>query len=253
MSNVIKAPFTKTDHSNKKIIEVKNYFLKQTDFLVPNDIDEQTNAQMMIEQAKREAELIKQEAEQYYHSLKQHISQEQEHWKIEKQQLIATVQQEGYEVGFAQGKEEALHRYDELINEAKRIVETANRQFYEQIEEASETILLIGLKVAERILGEKLMENSEHFLSLVKRAIKEVREQSEVKVYVHPFYYEMLVQQKDELRAVFNQPTDIFIYPDEQLTENGCVIETPFGRIDASVDTQLQQIKQQLLERLEEE
>lgn len=80
-----------------------------------------------------------------------------------------------------------------------------------------------------------------------------MREQSEVKVYVHPFYYEMLVQQKDELRAVFNQPTDIFIYPDEQLTENGCVIETPFGRIDASVDTQLQQIKQQLLERLEEE
>lgn len=104
MSNVIKAPFTKTDHSNKKIIEVKNYFLKQTDFSVPNDIDEQTNAQMMIEQAKREAELIKQEAEQYYHSLKQHISQEQEHWKIEKQQLIATAQQEGYEVGLRKEK-----------------------------------------------------------------------------------------------------------------------------------------------------
>lgn len=251
LSNVIKAPFTKTDPNNKKMIEVKNYFLKQTDAPVPND--ERENVQKMIEQAKREAQLIQKEAEQYYHSVKQQILQEQEHWQMEKQQLIAAAQQEGYEAGFAQGKEEALHRYQELINEAKRIVETANGQFYEQIEAANETILLIGLKVAERILGEKLAENGEHFLSLVKRAMKEVREQSEVKIYVHPLYYEMLVQQKDELKAVFNQPTDIFIYPDEQLQENGCMIETPFGRIDASVDTQLQQIKQQLLERLEEE
>jgi len=251
LSNVIKAPFTKTDHQNKKMIEIKHYFLKQPD-ASPLDQEEQEDAQMLIEQAKQEAQLIQQEAEQYYHSVKQQILQEQEQWQIEKQQLAAMAQQEGYEAGFVQGKEEALRQYQGLLHDARRIVETANEQFYEQIEAASETILLIGLKVAERILGEKRTESHEHFLSLVTRAMKEVREQAEVKIYVHPRYYEWLVQQKDELRAIFNQSTDLFIYPDEQLSENGCVIETPFGRIDASVDTQLQQIKQQLLERLEE-
>ncbi len=253
LSNVIKAPFTKTDHHNKKLIEIKNHFLEQHRLSTAVDMDEHANAQMMIEQAKREAQAIKQEAEKYYQSVKQQLLQEQEHWHTEKQQLASVAQQEGYEAGFTQGKEEALNRYHELINEAQRIVETANEQFYEQIEAAKETIFLIGLKVAERIIGEKLAENSEYFLSLVKRAIKEVREQSEVKIYVHPFYYETLVQQKDELKAVFNQEVDLFIYPDEQLEEKGCMIETPFGRIDASVDTQLQQIKEKLLERLEEE
>jgi flagellar assembly protein FliH len=253
LSSVIKAPFTKTDHHNKRLIEIKSYFLKQHDLSTAVDMDEHANAQMMIEQAKREAQFIKQEAEEYYQSVKQQLLQEQEHWHTEKQQLASIAQQEGYEAGFTQGKEEALNRYHELINEAQRIVETANEQFYEQIEAAKETIFLIGLKVAERIIGEKLAENNEYFLSLVKRAIKEVREQSEVKIYVHPFYYETLVQQKDELKAVFNQEVDLFIYPDEQLEEKGCMIETPFGRIDASVDTQLQQIKEKLLERIGEE
>lgn len=248
LSNVIKAPFTKTDHHNKKVIEIKHCFLPQKEAPTLEDTREH---ERMIEQAKQEARLIQQEAEQYYHSVKQQILQEQEQWQIEKQQLAKMAQQEGYEAGFLQGKEEAFRQYEQLIHEAKRIVETANEQFYAQMEATDETILLIGLKVAERILGEKLAD-SEHFLSLVKRAIREAREQSEVKIYVHPCYYEWLVQQKEELKAMFNEPVDLFLYPDEQLQETSCIIETPFGRIDASVDTQLQQIKEQLLERLGE-
>jgi flagellar assembly protein FliH len=241
LSNVIKAPFTKTNHSQKKIIELKHYFWQQADAQNSANALEQVDPQALLEQAMREAERLKQEAEQYCHSLKQRILQEQESWQAEKQQLIAT------------GKEEALAHYQEFIHEAKHLVETAHRQFYEQIESSQETILHIGLKVAERILGKKLEENDDYFVSLVQRAMKEVREQSEVKLYVHPAYYEAVTQQKDELKAVFSQPVDLFIYPDEQMPEGGCMIETPFGRIDASVDTQLQQLKGKLLERLGEE
>jgi len=251
LSNVIKAPFAKTDHHNKKMIEIKQYFLQQP-AVSPLEQNEQEEAQMLIDEAKRQAQLIQQEAEHYYHSVKQQILQEQEQWQIERQQLVRAAQQEGYDAGFIQGKEEALRQYEQLIHEAKRIIETANEQFYEQMDAANETILLIGLKVAERIVGEKLTENHEYLLSLVKQAIKEAREQSEVKIYVHPRYYDWLAQQKEELKAMFSEPVDLFLYPDEQLQETGCIIETPFGRIDASVDTQLQQIKEQLLERLEE-
>ncbi|MDE8563117.1 flagellar assembly protein FliH [Anoxybacillus rupiensis] len=253
LSNVIKAPFTTTSHGSKKVIEVKHYFPQPAVSAVSQEIDGHAHAQFIIEQAKEEAKLMKQEAEQYCQSLKENIWQEKENWLAEKQRLMAAAQQEGYEAGYSQGKNEALHAFQELMNEARNIVQTTNQQFYEQIESSKETILLIGLKVAERILGEKLAENHDSFLHLVQRAIKEVREQSEVKLYVHPLHYQTLVQQKDELRAIFSQPVDIFIYPDERLAEGGCMIETPFGRIDASVDTQLQQIKQKLLKWLEEE
>lgn len=248
LSNVIKAPFTKTNRADKKIIEIKRLVLEQ-----PTAPDEQQEShEAALERAKHEAEQIKREAEQYYESIRRQLSKEQEAWQIEKEQLIQSAREEGYKDGFQQGKEEALHRYRELIEQARKITETANAQFYEQINASAETILRIGIKVAERIIGEKLGENHDHFLSLVKRAIKEVREQTEVTVYVHPLSYETIARRKEELKALFHHEADVFIHPDEQLEEHGCIIETPFGRIDASVDTQLEQIKEKLFERMKE-
>jgi flagellar assembly protein FliH len=248
LSNVIKAPFTKTNRTAKKTIEIKRLFLEQQNVTEK----QQENHEMMMEHAKYEAEQIKREAEQYYESIRQQLLKEQEAWHIEKEQLIQLAREEGYQDGFHQGKEEALHRYRELIEQARQITEKANVQFYEQINASAETILRIGMKVAERIIGEKLAENHDYFLSLVKRAIKEVREQTEVTIYVHPLSYETVVQQKEELKALFHHEADVFIHPDEQLEEYSCIIETPFGRIDASVDTQLEQIKEKLFERMKE-
>ncbi|REK55226.1 MAG: flagellar assembly protein FliH [Geobacillus sp.] len=248
LSNVIKAPFTKINRVGKKMIEIK-----RLDFEQPTAPDEQReNHEAAVEHAKHEAERIKREAEQYYELIRQQVQQEQEAWQTEKEQLIQSAREEGYKNGFEQGKAEALHHCRELIEQARQITETANAQFYEQINASAETILRIGIKVAERIIGEKLAENHDHFLSLVKRALKEVREQSEVTIYVHPASYETVVRRKEELKALFHHEADVFIHPDEQLEEHGCIIETPFGRIDASVDTQLEQIKEKLFERMKE-
>jgi flagellar assembly protein FliH len=41
------------------------------------------------------------------------------------------------------------------------------------------------------------------------------------------------------------------IYANAELNVNDCFIESAFGRIDISIDTQLQQLKKQLLQLLE--
>jgi flagellar assembly protein FliH len=253
LSRVIKAPFARHEGNEKKLIQIKNYVSVHKETQTEhNDIAEAAKqAQAIVQEAQHEAELLKKEAQHYYETLKQQIMQEKEQWEHEKRQLIELAQKEGYEIGLQQGKNDGLTQYLQHIERAKQLVELANNEFYKQIEAANETIFLIGLKVAERILGKQLDDNREHFVSLVKRAIREVREHSEVKVYVHPTYYDTVVSQKDELKAIFNREVDLFIYPDDQLSEHGCFIESPFGRIDASVDTQLHQIKEKLRERFE--
>ena len=46
---------------------------------------------------------------------------------------------------------------------------------------------------------------------------------------------------------------DFYIYPDDELEETSCIIESENGRIDASVDSQLEEIKIKLFEMLESE
>jgi flagellar assembly protein FliH len=253
LSKIIKAPFTRNGGNDKRIIEIRDYFtaskqVPETD----SNIQAQLQAQIILENAKVEAETLKREAKLYYENVQRQILQEKENWEDEKQQLVEMARKEGYEIGLQQGHQDGLAQYHQLIEQARQIVESANNEYYRQVEAANETILLIGLKVAEKILNAHLNENDEHFVSLVKRAIREAREHSEVKIYVHPTYYDAVISQKDELKEIFNQEVDLFIYPDAQLPEHGCIIESPFGRIDASVDTQLQQIKEKLRERFEQ-
>jgi flagellar assembly protein FliH len=46
--------------------------------------------------------------------------------------------------------------------------------------------------------------------------------------------------------------TDVSIYANAELNADDCYIESAFGRIDISIDTQLQQLKNQLLQLLDE-
>jgi flagellar assembly protein FliH len=253
LSKIIKAPFTRNAGNDKKVIEIKDYFTVPKQVPETNsNLQTQLQTQTILENAKVEAETLKREAQLYYETVQRQILQEKENWEDEKQQLVEMARKEGYEIGLQQGRQDGLAQYHQLIEQARQIVESANNEYYRQIEAANETILLIGLKVAEKILDAHLSENNKHFISLVKRAIREAREHSEVKIYVHPIYYDAVISQKDELKEIFNQEVDLFIYPDAQLPEHGCIIESPFGRIDASVDIQLQQIKEKLRERLEQ-
>jgi flagellar assembly protein FliH len=247
LSNVIKA-LSLQNRMGKKTIEIKHVFHEPPYETAKPPEDHEA----VMEQAKREAVQIRQEAEQYYEAMRQQVLKEKEEWRIEKEQLVQLARKEGYHAGFEKGCQEALQNYDELIAKARHITELANVQFYEQINASAETILRIGMKVAERIIGEVLEKDPNYFLSLVKRVLKEVREQTEVTIYVHPFSYEIVARQKEELKSLFPHEVDLFIHPDDELQEHGCLVETPFGRIDASVDTQLAQIKEKLFERIKE-
>ena len=62
-----------------------------------------------------------------------------------------------------------------------------------------------------------------------------------------------LLSKKEELLSIFPQDTNLVIYPDSDLSEDSCLIESPSGRIDARIDTQLTEIKMNLIEFLEGE
>ena len=78
-----------------------------------------------------------------------------------------------------------------------------------------------------------------------------MRNFSETQIHVHPNQYEFLLSKKEEILSIFTQDTNLVIYPDSDLSEGSCLIESPTGRIDAGIDTQLTEIKNALIESLE--
>lgn len=216
-------------------------------------INVQAERDEIISQALREADLIIAEARANQELVEKQLQQEKLNWEEEVVQLSKQAQQSGYEAGILEGRTKGYAEVQGLIEEAKQVVHTSKGDYHRKIESSEQTILDIGLKVAEKILDDYLEENIEHFLSVVKRALKEAREYREIQLHVHPRYYEFLLSQKEELLLIFPKETELYIYPDSDLSEQSCIIESANGRIDASVDSQLEEIREKLFEMLESE
>nr|WP_017753753.1 flagellar assembly protein FliH [Calidifontibacillus oryziterrae] len=264
MSRVIKSHFTSTDQKNERVITLKplSFHLNTfTNDIEAEEIDQQldleeleTQKEAIIQNAEAEATNIINEAENQAQELLHQIELEKQNWEVEKEHWIETAKQEGYAEGFEIGKEQALNEYKAIVDEAKRTVELCKNDYKKNIDQSELTILHLGLKTAEKIMGFTLDLNPDAFLNLVRRVIKEARDHQDIQVHVHPAYYDLVLSQREELRALLNNPTaQLYIYPNDELETTNCIIESSFGRIDASIDSQLKEMKHKLLQVLEGE
>ncbi len=254
LSRLIKSGWTIPDKSENRVISIKTFKVHQEESGEPyTSIDAMKEREQIIEKAVTEADSIVAEANAYKESIEIQLQQEKLNWEQEKVLLTNQAQESGFEAGFHEGRNQGYNETQSLIDEAKQIIDKSKEDYFKKIESAEETILNLGLKVAERILGTQLKENEEVFLSIAKRALKEAREYREIQLHIHPRYYDFLIEQKDDLIRIFPKETELYIYPDSDLSEQSCIIESANGRIDASVDVQLEEIKAKLFEMLESE
>lgn len=205
-----------------------------------------------LSMALEEANKIRTEAQMEYEKFHEKINEEAVLHQQQAQELFLQAEENGYNAGFQQGLQEGQKQYESFIQEAKTIVNTSRNDYLQKLEEAEPVIVQLAVKVAEKIISQTLETNSENWLSIVKAVINEVREQEQVKIYVHPNWFEYTLAHKEELKQLVPNCEQLYIYPDSHLNEHGCEIETPFGKIDASVTNQLAEIKYALLEKLKE-
>jgi flagellar assembly protein FliH len=205
-----------------------------------------------LQRALEEADIIRKEANEEYEQLQGKMNEEILASQKYAEEIYKQAEENGYNEGFQHGLQEGQKQYEALINDAKNVVEASKTDHFERLEEAETVIVELALKVAEKIVAEKITDQPDYWISLVKEVINEVREEEQVKLYIHPSWYEVTLAHKEELRLLLPNCQSLYIYPDIHLEENGCTIETRYGKINASVDSQLTEIKDALLEKLKE-
>ncbi|OIJ17834.1 flagellar assembly protein FliH [Anaerobacillus alkalidiazotrophicus] len=256
MSRVIKSSFVNNTKSEKKTIGLKKVITNENDGAIVVSENQDTirakSAEDELEKVRLEAEKLLSDAQLEYERVQQKINEEIIESQKRAEELFKQAEEKGYNEGFQHGLHEGQRQYETAIEEAKDIVTSSRKDYFHRLEEAEPVIVQLAIKVAEKIISESLENNQEIWLSIVKDVINEVREQEHVKIYVHPQCFELTLNHKEELRLLLPNCENLSIYPDLHLEENGCTIETPYGKIDASIDSQLSEIKYALLEKLKE-
>jgi flagellar biosynthesis/type III secretory pathway protein FliH len=135
--------------------------------------------------------------------------------------------------GVRQGREEG-HA------EALGILAAARAQGLAEHRKHREAGIAIGRKMAEKILGRALALDPSIIAELAEQAILASRPRGgPVVVHAHPEDVAALTHARQAWLASLAAVTDIRVVPEAGLERGSCVVETPVGRLDARLATQL--------------
>lgn len=135
-----------------------------------------------------------------------------------------------------------------LIKESEEIIRVLAASLGElaeagkkELAKIAEEIWEISLATAEELAAGAIETDGNRIIALIHEALEMLGMDREIKVYLNPAVHERLESQGllDEL----NSRGGIALISDPKLTDVGCIVESPVGRVDARVRSRLRQLR----------
>lgn len=175
--------------------------------------------------------------------------QEEEPWQEDSWQQEL---QAAYERGFEDGKtataalyEAEFRRYQQWLQRFDEIARSLRLQLQQLEQQMEHAAVRLAFVLAEHILGNQLRGNPEALLQLLRQALKALPDGVQnLRIRVHPETLQLL-QDAGSLSAL-GQEEGITLVADPEVDPIGCIIESPWGSVDAQLREQLQSIQEQL-------
>lgn len=216
----------------------------------------EAEAKMIIEDAEETAEKILQQAAEQAEQLKQQTMEKMEQWWGQKRQEAAALfqevheqaAQEGHASGYEAGKQLAYEEETSAIEQAREVLENAFAGKKQIVAEAEPFLVELSIEIAKKIVTAELEQSSDKVMELVKKVMRRSRVHGHITVCVNHKNFDYVQEHRSQLLELLDGQAELSIYPDYTVQDDGCVIRTPLGSVDARIDTQLAEIKQALLE-----
>ncbi len=186
----------------------------------------------IINQAKEKAEVILTEA------------------KTQIAEIEQNAKEQAYQEGFNAGKEQGIKAGEEslkkMFSEIQSVLVEAKHKRQEILQANQEMIVELAFMIAKKIIKAESVTNKEAILKNLNAALKKLKDKEKIKVKLNPVYLTELGNMKERLLAQASGLEGIIFEEDQNIEPGGCLIETNFGLIDATISSQLEVIQEAL-------
>jgi len=164
------------------------------------------------------------------------------------------IEKEAYEKGFEQGEKDGrelgLKRMELVIRQLQDEIQEIGRQRKAFFQNYRKDILTLLLHMAKRIFRQELLTREETILATLEEAFQYVMDRSKVSIRLHPSDYQYLLTHRDQAPFPMSQE-GIEIIEDRSITRGGCLLETSFGEVDATFESQFDEMVLLIQRKLE--
>lgn len=200
-----------------------------------SQVDFKAMGEEIINKAKTEADYIIKEA---LLEAKDIISKASVEVQELREKTLQESEDEGYRAGIAWAQEE----YEGLLQEARETKEQAGVEYKQVLDSLEADAVNTIIAIAKKVISKEL-QCKENILLLVREAFEKCSKDHQSVLKLSGQDYDYVNENKDKLMSMLERSDDIEIKKDLSLKEGGCVIDTPFGSIDASADTKFEKIE----------
>ena len=209
-----------------------------------------------VHYAKLQAELILNQARE---EAEQILAQARQRAETEQEEIRAGARDEGYREGYAQGIAKAMDdsvrdreaTAARLEKEVKSFLEKASLARDEMLVQSREELLDLCLSVAEKVVRVSLKSSSEVIVRMIQTATERMKRQEWVHIYISGCDARQLAQISPALTTTLGALSQhIKVVPMGDDEGGTCIVETPEEIVDASVSTQMSNIRDVLYDQM---
>ena len=213
----------------KTVQPIESFDHEETQAKVEVDIEE------IINKAKEEAEMIIKEANYEATRILENTEAEANENKI-------VIEEESRQKGYNEGYAEAKQQYEDLLQEAECIKENSKVEYKEFLAGIESDAVELILDIAKNVIGAEISFHKDDILYLVKEAFDKCGTKESVILKAAPEDYEFIIANKDKLLSMVEGIGELKIKKDSSLKVGACIVETPYGSIDAGIQTKVRKI-----------
>jgi flagellar assembly protein FliH len=160
------------------------------------------------------------------------------------------IEQEAYEKGFNQGEKDGLALGEKkalkVIEHIEELALGMTRLRKELVKQYEKDIIELIFAIAERIIRQAVPTNEETVKAVLFEAAELAAEKTELTIRINPEDFNFVEQLRPEFFTRFSELKTMTVTSDPSITRGGCLLETPYGEVDARIETQLERIYQSL-------
>jgi len=158
--------------------------------------------------------------------------------------LMEQAKAQGYRDGQKGGLESAHIEMGEAVTEISALLHSLEEQKAGMLKNYEGKIRDLAIHIAKKVIQSEMDRNSEVFLSIYKSAVQELHDQEWIRLSVSDLQVQFATENADTLMSLAKGAKHIEIVSLPEAPAGTCIVETPRGIVDASLDTQMDKIKE---------
>lgn len=225
-------------------------------FVVP--IEQSAHNKKVQEALDKEKEIIlngEQKAREIIENAQQQAQELIEEAKNEALSKVDEITQQAHQEGFEAGRQEGLENITQKLQDKILSVNNFAQSNFEIknniIKSAHLDIIKLVVEIAQKVCSKSLELDNDILKEITEKAIQALKDKEDITIIVNPEMVEKIYSISEELKEKIPQLSSIKIVEDASVSPDGTIVESPLSRVDSRVKSQINEIADKLMAKLD--